>query len=395
MKLIELHILQSFPVSCLNRDDVGAPKTAIFGGATRARISSQCLKRAIRELARKGETERDKRLFAGSRTLKAAENLTAELVGLGLAEKEAGEVAQAVCRTLLSKPKKAPSKEEAKTAGKKSRDSEPHEGAEEADTETSTLLYFSPGEIAAMAKAIVDARSTGKDIQKAASKAAKDYGLKDAADIAIFGRMVANDATLNVEGAGMFSHAISTHACDNDLDFWTAVDDAKGPDEDPGAANMGHAEFNAACYYRYAALNLDLLFYQKNGGGKPTATLGWLAGEENRSTRRAIVEAFLRAVIFAVPPAKHTGMNADLPPEYVLGVAATGQPMQLANAFEAPVRANGQGWLSPSIKALESHYERLKRIFELEPAIGKDGELRLCERTPLNTFIARLVAHVE
>ncbi len=48
MKLIELHILQSFPVSCLNRDDVGAPKTATFGGVTRARISSQCLKRAIR-----------------------------------------------------------------------------------------------------------------------------------------------------------------------------------------------------------------------------------------------------------------------------------------------------------------------------------------------------------
>ena len=52
MKLIELHILQSFPVSCLNRDDVGAPKTAIFGGVTRARISSQCLKRAIRQHAK-------------------------------------------------------------------------------------------------------------------------------------------------------------------------------------------------------------------------------------------------------------------------------------------------------------------------------------------------------
>ena len=51
MKLIELHILQSFPVSCLNRDDVGAPKTAVFGGVNRARISSQCLKRAIREHA--------------------------------------------------------------------------------------------------------------------------------------------------------------------------------------------------------------------------------------------------------------------------------------------------------------------------------------------------------
>ncbi len=65
MKLIELHILQSFPVSCLNRDDVGAPKTAIFGGVTRARISSQCLKRAIRELAK---SECPKSRFTGIRT---------------------------------------------------------------------------------------------------------------------------------------------------------------------------------------------------------------------------------------------------------------------------------------------------------------------------------------
>lgn len=42
---IEFHILQSFPVTCLNRDDVGAPKSAIVGGVSRARVSSQCWKR--------------------------------------------------------------------------------------------------------------------------------------------------------------------------------------------------------------------------------------------------------------------------------------------------------------------------------------------------------------
>jgi len=52
MKLIELHILQSFPVSCLNRDDVGSPKSAVFGGITRAMLSSQSIKRAFRLLAR-------------------------------------------------------------------------------------------------------------------------------------------------------------------------------------------------------------------------------------------------------------------------------------------------------------------------------------------------------
>jgi CRISPR system Cascade subunit CasC len=222
----------------------------------------------------------------------------------------------------------------------------------------------------------------------------KNFALKDAADIAIFGRMVANDATLNIEAAGLFSHAISTHACDNDLDFWTAVDDER-PKEEPGAANMGHAEFNAACYYRYAALNLDLLFYQKTTNGRPPATLSCFAGEEYKATRHAIVEAFLRATILAVPTAKHTGMNANLPPEYVFGVVATGQPMQLVNAFEAPVRANGEGWLKPSVEALKKHYERLKKTFELEPLICKGGEVWLSEETPLNLFISKLVAHVE
>lgn len=47
--LIEIHALQNFAPSNLNRDDTGAPKDALFGGTRRARISSQCLKRAVRQ----------------------------------------------------------------------------------------------------------------------------------------------------------------------------------------------------------------------------------------------------------------------------------------------------------------------------------------------------------
>ncbi|HEX9640777.1 MAG TPA: type I-E CRISPR-associated protein Cas7/Cse4/CasC, partial [Candidatus Krumholzibacteria bacterium] len=45
---IEMHALRSFPPSNLNRDDLGTPKTAVFGGVRRLRISSQCLKRTWR-----------------------------------------------------------------------------------------------------------------------------------------------------------------------------------------------------------------------------------------------------------------------------------------------------------------------------------------------------------
>jgi len=358
-------------------------------------------------LAKKFENDRDEKLFAGSRTLRAELDLSRLLDELKVESAET--VAHFVCESFLSKKATGEAEEE-----------EP-EGTEDATkeaepAETSTLLYFSPGELKAIAQAVAklepsvrrkalqnppqgdrkaekEIKKTRKSLNAAASLAAKNFTRKDAADIAIFGRMVANDPTLNVEAAGLFSHAISTHACDNDLDFWTAVDDNKGPEEEAGAANMGHAEFNAACYYRYVALNLDLLFYQKDDGGKPSANLCALLKPEHMKLRQEIVRAFLRAVILAVPTAKHTGMNANLPPEYVLGLFAAGQPMQLVNAFEAPVRANGQGWLKPSVDVLEKHFDRFKNLFDLKPLISE--EVRLSEQTPLNQFIEKLVTHVE
>ena len=307
MKLIELHILQSFPVSCLNRDDVGAPKTAIFGGATRARISSQCLKRAIRSHARELSAE----LFSGERTRKVAVDLAEALLKHNPAESQAQSIAETVCHSFLSKsaPKKS----------KKGKEANVVEG-EDAASDTSTLLYFSPSEIDAMAKAITEAKlakSDAKDFQAIAAKAIGKAQLKDAADIAIFGRMVANEGSLTLEGAGMFSHALSTHKADNDIDFWTAVDDVKEATDDAGAANMGTIEFTSAVYYRYVALNLSML-----------ADKGHLhaIGVEGR---RKAVDAFVRAALLAIPTARHNSMNANTAPAYVLGIfKAKGHPMQ-------------------------------------------------------------------
>jgi CRISPR system Cascade subunit CasC len=197
MKLIELHILQSFPVSCLNRDDVGAPKTAVFGGVNRARISSQCLKRAIR-LAAKEINAR----FSGNRTRKAAEDLAQELVKLGWSEPDARTAADSTCHSFLSGK---PPKKKAKAKGAEA------DEALDAKDQTSTLLYFSPGQLHAIAQAMAEARKEkpdAKDFQTVAAKAAKGAML-DAADIAIFGRMVANENTLTLEGAGLFSHALN------------------------------------------------------------------------------------------------------------------------------------------------------------------------------------------
>lgn len=351
MKLIELHILQSFPVSCLNRDDLGAPKTATFGGTIRARISSQCLKRAIREQAKVLLPS----LFQGNRSRLIITPLVKELEKNGLAETPAVELAKRVGDYLATLDDAAAKKGELKVK---------------------TLMFLSPAEIAALGKEL--AKTVTKDpkakIEKVVAKACKSAALKDAADIAIFGRMVASDHSLTLEGAGMFSHALSTHKADNDLDFFAAVDDLQSQDE-AGAGMTGTLEFTSATYYRYAALNLGLLKQHL------------VALSDNELKK--VLDAFLRAAVLAVPGARKNSMNANTLPAYVLGIVKDkGQPIQLINAFEKPVVAKN-GITDTSVVALKEHYAQLKRTWNIETAV----EVAIPD-VDLDTFCKEITSHV-
>jgi CRISPR system Cascade subunit CasC len=350
MKLLELHILQSFPVSCLNRDDVGAPKSAVFGGVTRARISSQCLKRAIREYAQ----DLCPTPFQGHRSRLIVEPLRDAIVSQGVDEPRADAAAREVADDLASFDKEAEKKGTLKVK---------------------TLIFLSPSEILAIAKTLAETLKKDpntKDLGKAAGKALRALQPNDAADIAIFGRMVASDPSLTIEGAGLFSHALSTHRADNEIDFFAAVDDLQKEGE-AGAGMTGTLEFNSACYYRYVALNVDLL----------RSHLAALNADELRQ----VVDAFVRATILAVPGARKNSMNAHTLPAYVLGVVkAKGQPIQLANAFESPVRAKTDGLIKASIEALEKEYKTLKETWGIEPEL----ESRIPEK-PLEGLCAELL----
>ncbi len=347
MKLIELHILQSFPVSCLNRDDVGAPKSAIFGGVNRARLSSQCLKRAIRLQAREQAGGNG---FAGIRSRLLLEPFTNALKQHGLDEKQAAAKAGEIIQ-VFSKPD-----------GKK-------------PDQVTTAVYLSPGEIDQIAKAVAE----GDEPKKACKKASR----LDAADIALFGRMVANDATLNVEGAAMFSHALSVHKADLDIDFFSAVDDRKGDAEDAGAGMIGTLEFTSALYYRFAAVNLDLLADEDHLGGL------------TREQRQQVMTAFLRAALIAVPSARKNSMNAHTLPSCVLGLyKEKGQPVQLINAFEEPLSTwdnkNRGGWENTAAAKLKEHHALLKKTWNVEAKTEVE-----IPKADLNTFCQELVNHVE
>ncbi|MBN2450790.1 MAG: type I-E CRISPR-associated protein Cas7/Cse4/CasC [Lentisphaeria bacterium] len=363
MRLIELHILQSFPVSCLNRDDVGAPKTAVFGGCSRARISSQCLKRAIRNLAR---DQFPAARFGGSRSRLIIEPLRRHLLVEGLSEEAAGVYSAQIADLLAGLDEKTVDKTGKAKEGKTPR--------------VSTLIFLSPAEMEALAADVaqrVTSDPKAKLDARTLAKVCNSVPLSDAADIAIFGRMVASDHSLTVEGAGMFSHALSTHKAGNDLDFFSAVDDEKLKEEDAGAGHTNTLEFTSACYYRYAGLNLDLLADSEH--------LIALSVEE----RRGVVDAFLRTTVLAVPGARKNSMNANTLPAYVLGVAKEkGQPVQLVNAFEKPVRS-GDGLLDASVAALQAHYRQLKATWGLDAA----AECAIPE-VSLDAFCERMVRHV-
>jgi|YNPNPStandDraft_1061719.scaffolds.fasta_scaffold16626_1 CRISPR system Cascade subunit CasC len=344
MKLVELHLLQSFPVTCLNRDDVGSPKSAIFGGIPRARVSSQCWKRAIRQAAKDLSEERCLPRFQGIRTTRIAEIVEKKLAERLKNEKQIKPVADIVVNRIASSK----------------------------NDETAVLLYMSPKQAEQLAVAIseIPSEELDKIIATEAEKRKKkgkedslDKALKclktppeDAADIAIFGRMVASDPGLTLEGAGMFSHALSTHEVANEIDFFSAVDDLQ-PREEAGAGHIGTLEFNSACYYRYVGLNWDLLSDKDH--------LGTLS----EADRKAILSVFLQAAIQAVPQARKNSMFGHSLPSVVLGLVRDGQPLSLMNAFEKPVRAGHDGYITRSREQLEQHYAFLNNAFSLNPSV--------------------------
>lgn len=354
MQLIELHILQSFPVSCLNRDDVGAPKTAVFGGAQRARISSQCLKRAIRELA---QAEYPKANLSGIRTKLIAGEIQERLVAQHKTPSpRALEMACAVAGVLNKKEGKPLPTD---------------------DPELETLFFASPKQLDALADLAFKefgVKGAIKADKKMFVKACLEVGVHDAADIALFGRMVAADPSLTLEGAAMFSHALSTHKAENDLDFYSAVDELKPK----GAGMIGTIEFTSAVYYRYAAINLDLLCDSDHLAKLTTAE------------RRYVVDAFISATLLATPGARKNSMNAHTLPAFVLGIyKQAGQPLQLVNAFEQPVWAKN-GLVEKSVEALKAHHEQLKKTWDIKC----DLEVVLPD-TPLKDFVKRLTDHVQ
>ncbi|MFE7128869.1 type I-E CRISPR-associated protein Cas7/Cse4/CasC [Streptomyces sp. NPDC057617] len=352
--LIELHLLQSFPVSNLNRDDLGQPKTTLFGGHTRARISSQSLKRAVRNLLPQhgldvSETGvRTKRLRdAAGALLKSAggdEEQGKEIVQAGLESLGFGVDARGLTEYLLFVGHPA-----AKTL------------ADYCDSNYDQLAKVLAAKKAAAAKSAAKKAVADDEKKPRAVKATKTKPDKTAieaarrildatraADVALFGRMIADNKDFSVDAASQVAHALSTHAVTTEFDYYTAVDDFR-PGDEPGADMIGTVDFNTACYYRYA--NLDLGQLTKN-----------LASDADLVTRSA--HAWLHAFICAVPGGKQNSTAARTMPHTLLGVVRDNGAWNLANAYLQPVSGSAD-LMAASTERLIQHFQQLSTFYGL------------------------------
>jgi CRISPR system Cascade subunit CasC len=360
--LIELHLLQSFPVSNLNRDDLGQPKTARFGGYTRARISSQSLKSAARRMFDTHGLEtadlgmRTKRLCEAAAEIYrqgAGEDPGAalDIVRAGFADLGYDTSSEGLGEYLIFvDPRVAPVELAHYCAAHAARFSE-------AVAKKRAALRKAQDKARKENKKVpegFDFEAEAKAADKTKDEAKKLFDGSRAADIALFGRMVATNTDFNVNAASQVAHALSTHSVANDFDYYTALDDRK-PEDSRGADMLGTIDFNAACYYRYA--NLDLEQLRTN----LTSRLADSATPNEQLVRRA-VKAWLGSFIHAVPGGKQNSMAARSMPDTILVVVRDGGAWSLANAFLKPVDGVGD-LLHESTRRLTGYFERVREMY--------------------------------
>ncbi|MDP5227052.1 MULTISPECIES: type I-E CRISPR-associated protein Cas7/Cse4/CasC [Arthrobacter] len=316
---LDIHALQTVPPSNINRDDTGSPKTAIYGGVRRARVSSQSWKRAIRqEFARHLDATQ-----LGIRTKRLVEVVSQHIRDLSPElEPSATELAVAAIEAGGFKVDVSKTKD-GEGAGK--------------PAQTSYLLFVSNVQARRLAELAIEAFRKGEKLDKKQVKAAlnSDHSV----DVALFGRMIADSADLNVDASTQVAHAISVHAVETEFDYFTAVDD-KNTEEESGAGMIGTVEFNSSTLYRYATVNLRGL----------AQNLG-----DSDVTVKAVV-SFVRSFVESMPTGKqNTFANRTLPDAVVVTVRNR-MPVNLVGAFEEAVTAEkGKSRLRVAAERLAQH----------------------------------------
>lgn len=337
--LYEIHMLKNYPPTNLNRDDTGAPKTCLFGGVMRGRVSSQCLKRSWRTSPSFRAEIGDENL--GIRTRKLPMLVAEKLVEMGVTQ----EFADAIQPRLTGIGNKE---------GKETKDG----------NATAQVIFYANEDIAAVAEtvnALLENCKTVKDVQKLKAKdiqaAVTGADVRPVTlDIALFGRMVTSDAFRDVEASMQVAHAISTNKVSVESDYFTAMDDMlSGSSMDElGAAMIGDVDFNASCYYVYASVDTDAL----------AENLKY--AENAEEIVRKAIPALIRTMAFTDPSGKQNSFAGHVMPSVVMVECKEKKiPTSMVNAFVEPVGKHGD-LVKQSAEKLAAEVDMTARNFGLE-----------------------------
>ena len=322
---VDFHVIQTVPPSCVNRDDTGSPKTAMYGGVMRARVSSQSWKRAMRGMFRELFTSD----HIGYRTKMISELVSDRICAENpdITMEDAKKMADVILVVA---------------------------GVKAGSDKKSTLFFISAQQIehiAALAVEYHNDNAPKKDKEKS-FKPRLENVLKEnpSVDILLFGRMAASNPTLNYDAAAQVAHSISTHAVSNEYDYFTAVDDCS-PEDNAGAGHLGTVEFNSATLYRYATVNVGEL--REN-----------LEPDELRIAVKGFAEAFIRSM----PTGKQNTFANRTLPDMVYVTFREDQPINMAGAFEKPISAGIHGYVEESEKALVNYASSVYADYASAPA---------------------------
>ena len=355
--VIDIHALQTVPPSLINRDDTGAPKSAIFGGVPRQRVSSQSWKRAIRRYFEDNFEAQQ----IGDRSKRLPEKIALRLIDAGLERDEAIKRVDdlfkaAGIKTAIEKPKKNDDSDDKPSPYPR----------------TGYLLFLSQQQIDRAVEELL-ARE-GEKPSKGDAKAILDTD--HSVDMAMFGRMVADDAAYNVDASVQVAHAIGIHGSTPDFDYFTAVDDLAEEGEETGAGMIGTVQMMSSTMYRYATINFDGL--KKNLDSADAASLA--------------VEHFIEAFVSSMPTGKiNTFANQTLPELVYVAVRDT-RPVSLVNAFEVPVEAEqGASRRKVAVDRLAQEARDVESVYGFKPlaayvmGIGEtaDSFTEIAEKTTL------------
>jgi CRISPR system Cascade subunit CasC len=334
-RYIDIHLLHTVPYANLNRDDLGSPKSVRFGYAERTRVSSQCWKRAVRLALEEASGE------VAMRTRRVPLAVAARLLDRGWAAELAKFAGQQLAATIAADGLKL-----------------------EKTGETSVLLYLPGRALDELVDICVEHRDELARLHASPSKSKKgETGLprnrinaimaSRNGIINLFGRMLAELPSSNVDGAVQVAHAFTTHDTDPEVDFFTAVDDLNKAADETGSGHMNNAEFSAGTFYRYASVNLADLTRNLDG---------------DRTLAAELAADFLSAFITAMPGAKKNSTAPFTVPDLAYIAVRADRPVSLASAFEAPVRAHlNSGYAEPSRRSLDDYAGHIYRL------LGTDG----------------------